>query len=600
MKARTLVPWLGAAVLAMAACGAGERSDRTEAAAETPLSTAESGAPAALRAATVAAVQKQASDAYRVDGAGGRLVAINATQGLRAEFSPEGVRVTSISDPGRWTFQLGPSRWGCEGRLAEVPGATPEVRGNRVEYGREGLRTWYLNGPLGLEQGFTLGASPCREGRGNVVIALGGGDLSTEVSEQGDTVHLRDPGGSEVLHYSDLYVVDAAGRQLASALEATPGGLSIRFDDAGAVYPIEVDPLVWTEQQELTAPGGESFDRFGFAVAVEGDTAVVGGVAEKVYVFARCADTWALQQVLTAPAGTAPGELGGSVAISGTTLVVGAPAFEGSQGAAYIFVRKGAMWTLQQQLTARDGAPNDFFGQSVAIDESTVIIGAPGRVSFQGAAYVFTRSGTRWAEQQELTARDGAQDDELGWSVAIDGSTAVAGAFAHDSNLGAVYVFTRSGPTWTQRQELAPGNSQGFVQFGYSVAISGDTLIGGAPFALGQGAAFVFIRIGREWVLRQELSARDGAAGDQLGWSVALDGNTAVVGAPSRNAGQGAAYVFGCAGAAWASQQELTARDGEPGDSFGTAVAVGGETILVGAPGKDVLTGAAYVFTPAR
>jgi uncharacterized protein (DUF2345 family) len=610
MKTRTWVPWMGFVTLVMAACSSDEVSHRQgpARAAEDPAPRATwSSAPAALRSAYIATVEGSAAEGYRVERAGGAARATNAAHGLRVDFSAQKVEVTPAPGAGSWAFELAPSRWGCEGRLAEVQRAAPEIQGNRVDYPHEGLRERYLNGPLGLEQGFTLAQAPCASGeRGSVVIELGGGGgLRAEISPQGDAARLHEAGGAEVLRYSDLYVVDAAGRQLDARLEDSASGLAIRIDDAGAVYPIDVDPLVWTQQQELLASDGAPEDDFGTAVAISGSTAVVGANGNALdqgaaYVFVQTGTVWTQQQELVASDGALGDLFGNSVAISASTVVVGAPGKAVGQGAAYVFVRTGTTWAQQQELVASDGAVTDLFGVSVAIDVDTAVVGAPGNTLDQGAAYVFVRTGTTWAQQQELVAGDGAAFDELGSAVAVDVDTAVVGA--PDKNLvqGAAYVFVRTGTTWAQQQELVAGDGAANDGFGSAVAVNVDTAVAGAPGkALNQGGAYVFARTGTTWAQQQELVAGDGVASDALGSSVAVEGNTAVVGAPGKATAQGAAYVFARTGITWTQQQELLAGDGEAGDFFGSSVAIDGSTAVVGAPFRASYQGGAYVFVNA-
>ena len=231
-----------------------------------------------------------------------------------------------------------------------------------------------------------------------------------------------------------------------------------------------------------------------------------------------------------------------------------------NQGAAYVFTRSGTIWTEQAKLTASDGEANDFFGASVAIDGDTLVAGAflddTGAKSDQGAAYVFTRSGTIWTEQQKLAASDGEDGDRFGFSVAIDGDTVVAGAPNDDNgpniNQGAAYVFTRSGTIWTEQAKLTASDGETVDEFGFSVAIEGDTAVVGSRFArlgvnLSRGAAYVFTRDGTIWSEFQKLFASDGKVDDQFGFSVAIDGNTVVAGAILADGvkkNSGAAYVF--------------------------------------------------------
>ena len=341
-----------------------------------------------------------------------------------------------------------------------------------------------------------------------------------------------------------------------------------------ATVPVKVDP--WIQQQELTAADGARGDVFGYSLALSGATAVIGAAGKTI------------------------GNNSG-------------------QGAAYVFRCSGTpcTWTQQQELTASDGARDDEFGNSVAVSGHTAIIGAPYRSSYQGAAYLFTCSGTpcNWTQQQVLTAADGARGDVFGYSVAVSGNTAIISAIGKNSSRGAAYVFTCSGTpcTWTQQQVLTASDEASADVFGTRVAVSGATAVIGAPGkTIGnnslQGAAYVFTCSGTPctWTQQQELTASDGAIRDQFGTRVALSGNTGIVG---NNSSRGAAYVFTCSGTpcTWRvrsggpfrtrkQKQELTAADGARGDEFGYSVAVSGNTAIIGAAYKNSYQGAAYVF----
>ncbi len=297
---------------------------------------------------------------------------------------------------------------------------------------------------------------------------------------------------------------------------------------------------------------------------------------------------------LTASDGAVNNLFGYSVAISGSTAVVGAGGKNLASGAAYVFVRSGANWTQQKELTASDHAANDYFGYAVAISGSTVVVGAYGKNGYTGAAYVFVRSGTLWSQQAELSASGRAVNDEFGWSVAISGSTAVIGAQGNNSNTGAAYIFGRLGTVWTQQAKITASDAAGRDEFGWSVAISGSTAVVGKNSA--SGAAYVFVRSGTIWSQQAKLIASDGAAGDNFGYSVAVSNSTAMVGAPAKNSCVGAAYVFARSGTTWTQQAELTAADGAACDYFGNSAAISGSTAVIGAHAKKMSTGAAYVF----
>jgi hypothetical protein len=281
-----------------------------------------------------------------------------------------------------------------------------------------------------------------------------------------------------------------------------------------------------------------------------------------------------------------------------------------------VFVRSGNAWSEQAELTASDGGAFDGFGDSVAISGDSVVVGAYGKDSTTGAAYVFVRSGTTWSQEAELLASDRLGGDSFGYSAAISGDTVVIGAFGKNvsgstaaptrsNNLtGAAYVFVRSGSVWSQQAILRASDASPYDRFGWSVAISGSTVIAGAYSAGRQstGAAYVFVRSGTTWTQQAELIDGDARSLDQLGYAVGVSGSTAVVGAPGKHPEghqyTGAAYVFVRSGTDWSQRAKLVSSDGAGGDLFGRSVAVSRFTSLVGALAKDDDTGATYVFVP--
>ncbi|HMX24313.1 MAG TPA: putative Ig domain-containing protein, partial [Blastocatellia bacterium] len=401
----------------------------------------------------------------------------------------------------------------------------------------------------------------------------------------------------------------------------------------GAAYSYVLHDSRHSERQKLVAADGVANDQFGSAVALDGDTLAVGADRERggqgaVYVFTRTGTApntaWAFQQKIFAADAATNDSFGYSVALSGDTLAVGTPNDDIShedQGSAYIFNRSSGRWTFQTKLLAADSVGLENFGSAVALDGDTVIVGAPrgkrnpSRSPNEGAAYVFTRTGTNWMFQAKLFANDGEHDDFFGGAVALDSDTVAVGAPLDEigTNLrqGSVYLFTRTGGLWSFRQKLLT-EANPFAEFGRSVALAGvardsDTLVVGAPFEkIGehnyQGAAYVFRRNGDTWVRTQKLFDRDGASGDLFGFSVALSGDTLVAGTRP-NDRIGAAFVYTQLGQFWYPQPKLTAGDGAASDYFGRSVAVSGDTIAVGASLDDSPTqrdqGSVYIFAGA-
>jgi nucleoside-specific outer membrane channel protein Tsx len=306
---------------------------------------------------------------------------------------------------------------------------------------------------------------------------------------------------------------------------------------------------------------------------------------------------------------------GASVAVSAGTALIGASRNDEhgtDAGAAYVLVRGDTGFSQQAKLAASDGAANDNFGVSVAVAKDTALVGSmfhDGPRSDVGAAYVFVRSGTLWTQEAKLLAADGASDDQLGISAALSGNTALVGTINHSArghHAGAVYVFVRDGTRWTQEAKLTAADGEAEDQFGISVAISGDTAVVGAygddDLGSGSGSAYVFVRSGTTWTQQAKLTAPDSAAGDQFGISVAVSRDTAVVGAnldDDHGPDSGSAYVFVRSGTTWTHQAKLTAPDGTAGDQFGVSVAVAGDQVLVGMPNdndRGAGSGSAYVF----
>jgi hypothetical protein len=460
---------------------------------------------------------------------------------------------------------------------------------------------------------------------------------------------------------------------------------------------VTADPIA--QQAYLKASNPDTEDLFGGNVAISGDTVVVGAPLEDsnargvngnqsnnsdlnagaAYVFVRDGTNWTQQAYLKA-SNTRAVAVFGSVAISGDTIVVGASGessnatgVNGNQsntssvdaGAAYVFVRSGTNWTQQAYLKASntklsnsDATKSAYFGGSVAVAGDTIVVGADYEDSNAtgvngdqsdhsalgaGAAYVFVRNGTNWAQQAYLKASNTDAGDNFGTSVAVSGDTVVVGASNEHSNAtgvngdqsdnsaieaGAAYVFVRSGTNWTQQAYLKASNTDGVLpneefgdEFGNSVAVSGDTIVVGAwgedssatgvngdqgdNSAVDSGAAYVFVRNGTNWTQQAYLKASNTDAGDTFGSSVAVSGDTVVVGAggglgasggeasyatgvngdQSDNSapGAGAAYVFVRTGTTWNQQAYLKASNTDAGDRFGRSLALSGDTVVAGA-----------------
>lgn len=403
----------------------------------------------------------------------------------------------------------------------------------------------------------------------------------------------------------------------------------------------------WGEERKIIAADGEAQDYFGIDVAISGETSIVGANYDDVggginqgsaRIFVSGGGTWN-QQALLGPApetncGTNDA-YGTAVAISGDTAVIGAPSDEvgisTNQGSAYILERNAGgpdNWGVVKLLTASDGEANDFYGTSVAISDDKVIVGAAndtiGPNAIQGSAYIYERNNggeNNWNEIKKLVVADGSQEDRFGTSVSISNNRVIVGAIYEDNGStdqqGAAYIFEQSAGganNWGQIKKLVAPDGAAQDWFGNAVAISGDTVIVGAYFddlsTLNEGSAYIFERNSggnNAWGLAKKLTASDGANFDLFAYSVAISGNTVVVGAHvddiGTNINQGSAYIFerNTGGADnWGESRKLLANDGAAEDFFGHSVSVSGDAVIVGAPYDDIAAnvdqGSAYIF----
>ena len=285
---------------------------------------------------------------------------------------------------------------------------------------------------------------------------------------------------------------------------------------------------------------------------------------------------------------------GGSVAVSGTTAVVGAPGYAIHAGRAYVFTQTAPGWKQAAELKGSDSAAGDYFGYSVAVSGTTAVVGAPGLAR----AYVFTKTGAGWKQAAELKGSDTVAGDGFGHAVAISGTSVVVGADGHAKAAGRAYVFTKMGAGWKQAAELKGSDTAAGDYFGYSVAISGTSAVVGAPvFSKEAGQAYVFTDTASGWKQAAELKGSGTVAGDGFGGSVAISGTSAVVGASgyARDAGRG--YVFTDAASGWKQAAELKGSGTVAGDGFGYSVAISGTSAVVGAPVFTKEAGQAYVFS---
>jgi hypothetical protein len=396
-------------------------------------------------------------------------------------------------------------------------------------------------------------------------------------------------------------------------------------------------------ETKLRALDAMPYDYFGESVSIDADTVVVGapGVdaaganSGAAYIFERNQGglaNWGEAKKLTASDAAAGDQFGAAVAISGDTIVVGAwgdgePGLE--LGAAYIFERNQGgpgNWGQVKKLTASGAQDGDLLGAAIAIIGDTIVTGAPGERAlglYTGAAYVFERDlggPGNWGEATKLTASDPAEGQYFGAAVAVSGDTTAIGAYGDQAlglYTGAAYVFERDlggAENWGQVKKLAASDQTAFDRFGSAIGISGDAIVvgryGDDDLGHRSGSAYLFERDlggGDNWGEAKKLTASDADDGDEFGWSVAVDADRAVAGA---HLDEDAAFEAGSeyhfernqgGPGSWGEIEKLTASDATESDEFGGAVAVSGDTLVVAAvedADEGLGTGSVYIYAP--
>lgn len=485
-----------------------------------------------------------------------------------------------------------------------------------------------------------------------VLVGAMGADIDGKNNQGAAYIYRRNAGGQDQWGLMKKIVAGdgAAYDYFGGAVAVSGWALAVGADsadisaraDQGAAYVFlrnQGGMDFWGQWKKLTASDGADSDYFGGALAFSNDTLVVGAWGADIasnsgrgaaYIFRRNQagmDEWGQAKKLVAGDGAANDHFGYSAAINAQadTIVIGANTANvggASRGAAYVFARNqggGDVWGQAQKLTAFDGAANDSFGHSVSINQNRILVGVSGDDSSRGAVYRFecNQGGlNQWGWVEKITAWDGASADNLGLSVSLNeqGDTAVFGAPGDESWRGAVYLYRWPGVNWQEQRKLGPG--EWAHQYGLASAVSGDILVVGAYGADigGQsvaGAAYLYARnLGGadNWGFVKRLTASDYAAFNYFGHSVAVSGDTIVIGAYGADIGgqeaPGAAYIFSrnWGGADnWGQVKKLYASDYAEQDHFGAAVAISGDIVAVGSNraniGGQVQAGAAYVFS---
>jgi hypothetical protein len=592
--------------------------------------------------ALVAAFEADSHALHPIAGTPAAVRSANLKNKMEFTISPDQLSVRPMDSTKNWRLGVRLEAIGRgEALVSAGPGALTRTQ-NRAEITRNGgeVVEWFVHRKEGLEQGFTLNQRPAGEATGVTVSLSVEGGLRALASQPGDdAIRLADASGQTRVRYAKLVAWDATGRSLSSRMEGLGDRIHLTVDDAGATYPVTIDPVYLTEEAHLLNdfPTAATNDLFAHGVCLAGDTAVIGCFSDNdaangagsVYVYKRTLGVWTLSQKLM-PADLASGnQFGHSIALCRSTqnrLAVGSP----GQNAVYLFTRpdvNSLFNTTPEAKLVQAGA--EFFGYSVAVCGPTVVVGAPGDDlagnQDQGSVHFYQDIVGTWTLTEEfygMTAGDhfggktGGGLYETGLMVAVQGNWAVGSApLGTIGGLakGYVRVFNRPGAVGTPWAEVLPpiqaADGVAGDNFGFSIALDSQAVLVGAPDAqvagVGTGAAYYFTWNGTNYTQTSKFNATgDSANGDRFGVSVGLSNRFAVVGAPNHDGvgnDAGAAYLFFRGSSGWTLNREFTGSDATGQDHFGSSCFMNSGTLIFGAPQDDILggrnnAGSAYIF----
>jgi hypothetical protein len=546
--------------------------------------------------------------------------AFNRNQNMDCFFTHDGVHLLSgrKDDPERY-LEMKLSAYGYTGAMKKTLPVQPVdiyTSGHRIEYRRKILTEWYVNNENGLEQGIILNQPPVAQHKtsGSLIVEWEIKSSLIPMLEQTEkSIAFCQSKNKKVLHYSGLKAWDANGRMLPTKLALRkPKGkdgvsrIAFLLDDRNASYPITIDP-VFSLIKKLVRLDHAWGANYGESVAIDGDVVAVGGpLCNKdndgstgaVYIYYRNRgglDNWGQVRKVVGLDSQSSDYFGKTIALDGDILVVEAAGDNLGQGSVYIFERNYGgtdNWGQVKKINAN--------GNSIALDYDTLVIGS----------YVFERNyggADNWGQVKQFSAYSG--------SVGISGDTIALGVYLDNdsgTNAGAAYIYERNAggaDNWGKVTKIKASDGAAEDRFGSAVAIDGDIVVVTAKWdddnGAESGSAYVFERDrgGTDnWGEAKKIIASDGVADDLFGSSVCINGDIVVVGAFGKDSLTGAAYVFERDRGGtdnWGETRKITASDGDGGDSFGNSLCISGETIAVGANWDEENgwgSGSAYIF----
>lgn len=545
---------------------------------------------------------------------GGQLVARHPQMPLQFHFSDGDLSIGS-SHTAEWQTTVTFTGLGRSGEAVNEAALLDErFEGNSIILQRASqLTEWYLHGPRGLEQGFTLGDAP-QDRDGDLMLVLEvSGELAPELSVDEQTVVFRDATGEARLRYGGLSVVDQNGLDLPARFVVEEQLIRILIDDRDALYPVVVDPLFYEGKNTFTV---DEDDRYGWAVATDGEMLLSGAPYDMwrdgsgaTYWFNRLASSWDYYRkgAVWTSAEWEPAEYGYSVTVESGRSAVGAPdAIWGGveSGTVFTYTHSATEFEREQRLTPDDGDDGDQFGYSVALDYPYLVIGAPGDDDLgtnAGAIYVFWHTGGAWTQLVKRTASDGGAFDRFGAAVDISGDLIVVGAPGYDgaeTNMGALYSFSRTAIIWSEDSDRPePPTVVENSGFGEALALDGRRLLAGLPRAFDGtsdvGAAALYSRnsFTGNWSTLEEFNPEPAVFNSRFGSAVALDGDYAAIGAARRMSGgtsSGAVHVFVDDDVeGWVEADFIIPPDPHSNQRFGQALSMSSGLLVVGAPNDN-------------
>lgn len=334
-------------------------------------------------------------------------------------------------------------------------------------------------------------------------------------------------------------------------------------ENAGAVYLFRRQGQMYVPEAKLVAPDPTAGAEFGRCVAIQGNRVFVGArfaqvgsliKAGAVYVYRFYQGSWHFEEKIVSPTPEEEDNFGRALAIQGNLLVVTARKTVDEEGAAYVYLYKGGKWIHQANLVASDPTKNAYFGQSVTISGDLIAVGARNaNPNGAGAVYLFRKAGDGWNQVAKVTPLDGKKNDHFGFTISISGDVMTVGSRRADltgtTDAGAVYVYSLKKDAVEPVTKLVAGDASAGDEFGQSVAIAGDVMAVGAwrddtGNNADQGSIYLFRRSGSRWIQTGKITASDGVADDEFGYSLAAFGNRMVTGAHFADSIAGAAYVL--------------------------------------------------------